>query len=186
MTSFCLCECSEKSVCHCTSRSRLLRRKIKRANVCLVCVSDGVSSANRQEKLEGEGTRRSNSTGMSDLSETAAAHTLHVIAGRIMGLAINWQAARPPQCSLKNTGRDCPPLRFICSFSFRLRPQNLDISTRLILNISSKQDASGRLRRSTGGGVTRESDKPLHLTPDAERLPPSLPNSCCQFMLRLY
>lgn len=109
MTSFFLCECSEKSVCHCTSRSRLLRRKIKQANVYLVCVSDGVSSANRQEKLEGEGTRRSNSTGMSDLSETAAAHTLHVIAGRVMGLAINWQAAPPPPRVLSQKYRERLP-----------------------------------------------------------------------------
>lgn len=73
-----------------------------------MCVSDGVSSANRQEKLEGEGTRRSNSTGMSDLSETAAAHTLHVIAGRVMGLAINWQAAPPARALSKIQGETAP------------------------------------------------------------------------------
>lgn len=79
----------------------LLRRKIKK-RTSVPC--DSVSSANRQERLEG--TRSSNSTGMSDLSETAAAHSLHVIAGRIMGLATNWQ---PPLPVLSQKYRETAP-----------------------------------------------------------------------------
>lgn len=83
-----------------------------------------------------------------------------------MGLATNWQ---PPLPVLSQKYRETAPpsiCRWNCPYvSFRLRPQNLEFSTRLILNISSKQDASGR--PSTGGGATRDSDNPLHLTQNA-------------------
>lgn len=87
---------------------------------------------------------------------------------------ISNQLAAPPPCALSKIQGDCPPsiCRWNCPYvSFRLRPQNLEFSTRLILNISSKQDASGR--PSMGGGATRDSDNPLHLTQNAS--PPTQP-----------